>query len=336
MTGSAGFIGCFTAKKLLEDGHEVVGIDNLNTYYPVSLKKARLRLLEPFPGFRQHEMDVADHQALTKVFQSENFEWVVHLAAQAGVRYSVENPAAYIQSNLVGFGNILECCRHAAVKHLVYASSSSVYGSNTDMPFATDQNADHPVSLYGATKKANEVMAHSYSHLYQLPTTGLRFFTVYGPYGRPDMAPILFATAIATGQPINVFNHGKMQRDFTYVDDIVEGVTRLLWHPAIPDETYDSNHPNPASSTAPYRLFNIGNSQPVELLYFIQLLEQSLGRVAEKHFLPMQQGDVVATFADVEPLSNAVEFRPETSIEDGVAKFAEWFMHYYGPKPDLA
>ncbi len=329
VTGTAGFVGCFTAKKLLDQGHEVVGVDNLNDYYDVRLKLDRLKLLEPYPGFTRVDLDVADSAGVAKLFADHGFEWVVHLAAQAGVRYSVTNPQAYIQSNLVGFANILEGVRHAGSKHLVYASSSSVYGTNTDMPFSVHQNTDHPVSLYAATKKANEALAHAYSHLYKLPTTGLRFFTVYGPWGRPDMAPILFASAISEGRAIKVFNHGKMKRDFTYIDDIVEGVTRILWKPAESDPAYDTARPDPAGSNVPYRVYNIGNNEPVELMRFIELMELNFGRTVEKEFLPMQQGDVVATFADVDALAEAVDFRPRTSIEDGVARFVAWYRDYY-------
>jgi UDP-glucuronate 4-epimerase len=272
---------------------------------------------------------VADTPGVAALFAEHGFEWVVHLAAQAGVRYSVTNPNAYIQSNLVGFANILEGARHAGTKHLVYASSSSVYGTNTDMPFSVHQNTDHPVSLYAATKKANEAMAHAYSHLYKLPTTGLRFFTVYGPWGRPDMAPILFASAISEGRSIKVFNNGQMKRDFTFIDDIVEGVTRILWKPAEADPSYDTSRPDPAGSNVPYRVYNIGNNEPVELMRFISLLEENFGKTVEKEFLPMQQGDVVATFADVDALAEAVDFRPRTSIEEGVARFVAWYREYY-------
>lgn len=330
VTGAAGFIGMHTALRLLERGDEVVGIDNLNDYYDVSLKEARLAQLKDKPGFRFIKMDIADRTAIAQLFVDEKFEKVIHLAAQAGVRYSITNPHAYADSNLVGFVNILEGCRHNAVQHLVYASSSSVYGGNAKMPFSEHDSVDHPVSLYAATKKANELMAHTYSHLYRLPTTGLRFFTVYGPWGRPDMAPFLFAGAILRGEPIKVFNHGNMKRDFTYIDDIVEGVIRVVDKNAAVDTTYDPIFADPATSNAPYRVFNIGNSDPVPLMDFIGALEKNIGREAEKIYLPMQDGDVPATYADTLLLSNWSEFRPKTELAFGISKFIKWYREYYG------
>jgi len=328
VTGAAGFIGAEVALRLLQRGERVIGVDNLNTYYNPALKRARLnRLAEALPAqgsWRFEEASVEDGEALLALFGVERPRAVVHLAAQAGVRYSLENPAAYIQSNLVGFGHILEGCRHNAVEHLVYASSSSVYGGNRQMPFSEQQAVNHPVSLYAASKKANELMAHTYSHLYGLPATGLRFFTVYGPWGRPDMAPMLFAKAILAGEPIRVFNHGAMQRDFTYIDDIVEGVIRCLDKPASADPSFDPLQPNPATAAVPHRLFNIGNAQPTELLRFIAVLEQALGRSAIKDFQPMQPGDVVATAADTSALEAWVGFRPQTPLEVGLGRFAAW------------
>jgi UDP-glucuronate 4-epimerase len=331
VTGAAGFIGMYVAQRLAQRGDTVVGIDNMNDYYAVRLKQDRLKVLEASAGFSFVHRDIADADALSRLFAGEKFDCVVHLAAQAGVRYSLSNPAAYIQSNLVGFGNMLESCRHHAVKHLVYASSSSVYGENAKMPFSEGDCVDHPLSLYAATKKSNELMAHSYSHLYRLPTTGLRFFTVYGPWGRPDMSPILFATAIMKNEPIRVFNHGQMQRDFTYIDDIVEGVIRAVDQPAQPDPVFDRTKPNPATSNAPYRIYNIGNHQPVALLTFIDTLEKALGKTAVKEMLPMQPGDVPATYADIEALQKAVGFAPNTSLDIGLARFADWFRTYYTP-----
>jgi len=328
VTGAAGFIGMHVARLLLERGDEVLGIDNLNDYYDPKLKLARLDCLKPFANFRFARMDVADSDAMAKLFAKEKFDRVVHLAAQAGVRYSLTNPQAYIQSNLVGFGNILEGCRQSQVGHLVYASSSSVYGANTRMPFSTHDDVSHPVSLYAATKKSNELMAHSYSHLFGLPTTGLRYFTVYGPWGRPDMSPWLFSSAILEGRSIDVFNHGKMQRDFTFVDDIAEGTVRVMDHVATSNTRFDSNDPDPASSFAPYRIYNIGNHQPVELMTFIETLEAVLGQTAIKRFLPMQAGDVLATFADVDDLRTEVGFAPKTSLDDGLARWAAWFRGY--------
>ena len=329
VTGAAGFIGMHTAQRLLERGDEVVGVDNLNDYYEVSLKEARLARLAAYPNFRFVRLDIADSQGMQELFAAEGFQRVVHLAAQAGVRYSLANPHAYAQSNLVGFVNVLEGCRHAQVEHLVYASSSSVYGGNRKMPFSEHDAVDHPVSLYAATKKSNELMAHTYSHLFGLPTTGLRFFTVYGPWGRPDMALFLFTRAILEGRPIDVFNHGKMQRDFTYIDDIVEGVVRVLDQPARASESFDGLAPDSACSNVPYRLFNIGNDQPVDLLAFIEALEGALGQVANKRFLPLQDGDVPATWADTALLGQAVGFAPKTSVQEGVGQFVRWYWDYY-------
>jgi UDP-glucuronate 4-epimerase len=329
VTGAAGFIGFHTSKRLLERGDEVVGLDIVNDYYDVTLKEARLKMLAEFPAFRLERVKLEDRAEVERVFREGKFERVINLAAQAGVRYSLTHPHTYIDSNLVGFLHILEGCRHHGVQHLTYASSSSVYGANTAMPFSVHQNVDHPVSLYAATKKANELMAHTYSHLYALPTTGLRFFTVYGPWGRPDMALFLFTKAILEGRPIDVFNHGRMQRDFTYIDDIVEGVIRTSDHTALPNADWDSNHPDPATSKAPYRIYNIGNNNPVELMELIRTLEENLGRTAEKNMLPMQPGDVPATYADVEALVQDVGFAPKTSIGDGVRAFVAWYRSYY-------
>jgi UDP-glucuronate 4-epimerase len=329
LTGAAGFIGMYTALRLLERGDLVVGVDNLNSYYDVGLKEARLARLSPQAGFRFHRLDIADTDALLKLFAAERFDAVINLAAQPGVRYSLINPNAYVQSNLVGFANLLEGCRHHGVRHLVYASSSSVYGGNAKQPFAEHDNVDHPVSLYAATKKSNELMAHTYSHLYGLPTTGLRFFTVYGPWGRPDMAYFSFTRAILAGKPIEVFNHGRMQRDFTYIDDIVEGVLRVLDRPAAPDAAFDPLRPDPATSHAPYRVYNIGNHQPVELMAFIGILERLLGRTAVKNFLPMQDGDVPATYADTDALRAATGFAPATTLEVGLSRFVRWYLDYY-------
>lgn len=331
LTGAAGFIGFHVSRILLERGDEVVGIDNLNDYYDPKLKLARLECLKPYTNFRFIRMDVADSSSLNKLFAEEKFQRVIHLAAQAGVRYSLTNPNAYIQSNLVGFGNILECCRHNKIEHLVYASSSSVYGANTKMPFSTHDEVNHPVSLYAATKKSNELMAHSYSHLFGLPTTGLRYFTVYGPWGRPDMSPWLFSSAILESQAIDIFNHGKMQRDFTYVDDIAEGTVRVMDQIAAPNPDFNNNSPDPGSSRAPYRVYNIGNHQPVELMTFIETLEQALGQKAQKNFLPMQAGDVLATYADIEDLRQEVGFAPKTSLSDGLSRWAAWFREYTQP-----
>jgi UDP-glucuronate 4-epimerase len=330
VTGTAGFIGAALAQRLLDRGDEVYGFDNHNDYYDPALKEARLARFINHPNYTHQRADLADAVAVDQAFAAFQPQRVVNLAAQAGVRYSIQNPRAYVQSNLVGFVNILEACRHGKVGHLVYASSSSVYGANRKMPFALEDAVDHPVSLYAASKKANELMAHTYSHLYGLPTTGLRFFTVYGPWGRPDMSPILFADRISRGEPIDVFNHGHHSRDFTYIDDIVEGVIRALDHPAEPDPAYDAEHPNPATSSAPYRVYNIGNDQPVQLMRFIELLEQNLGRTVEKRLLPMQPGDVADTWADVSALRRDVGYAPATSIEDGVARFVAWYRQYHG------
>ncbi len=330
VTGAAGFIGYHLAEALLARGDRVIGVDNVNDYYDVRLKEARLARLSQKPAFRFHRVDLVDGEALRAVFDAERPTRVVNLAAQAGVRYSLENPGAYVTSNLVGFGHVLERCRHGEVEHLVYASSSSVYGGNTRMPFSTHDNVDHPVSLYAATKKANELMAHTYSHLYGLPTTGLRFFTVYGPWGRPDMALFLFTRAILEGRPIDVFNHGDMRRDFTYVDDIVEAVVRLVDRPAAPNPAFSADAPDPASSRAPYRIYNIGNHAPVELMTMIRILEAKLGRTAEKRFLPMQAGDVPATYADVADLEQDVGFRPATPLEEGIGRFVDWYRSYHG------
>lgn len=330
VTGAAGFIGMHVSERLLARGDEVVGLDNLNDYYDVRLKEARLARLTGRAGFRFVRLDVADTTAVATLFANEKFDRVVHLAAQAGVRYSLTNPHAYVQSNLVGFVNILEGCRNAGVQHLVYASSSSVYGGNAKVPFSEHDRVDHPVSLYAATKKSNELMAHTYSHLYGLPTTGLRFFTVYGPWGRPDMAYFLFARAILEGKPIAVFNHGNMVRDFTFVDDIVEGVIRVLDRAATPAPGFDAMMPDPATSNAPYRIFNIGNDQPVPLMAFIETLEQALGMQAEKQLLPMQDGDVPVTSADTTELAAWIGFAPETSVREGIERFVAWYFDYYG------
>jgi UDP-glucuronate 4-epimerase len=330
VTGAAGFIGMHVARRLLDRGDEVVGVDNLNDYYDPRLKLARLAQLTPYPAFRFVQMDISDRVAMEDLFARERFQRVVNLAAQPGVRYSLKNPHAYLQTNLVGFGNLLEGCRHNGVEHLVYASSSSVYGANTRMPFSVHDNVDHPVSLYAASKKANELMAHTYSHLYGLPTTGLRYFTVYGPWGRPDMSPWLFTSAILEGRPIDVFNHGRMQRDFTYIDDIVEGTVRVLDRIPQPNPAFDTHNPDPGSSYAPYRVYNIGNHQPVELMTFIRTLEQALGREAHKNFLPMQPGDVVATYADVEDLMRDVGFEPKTPLAAGIDRWVAWYRSYTG------
>jgi len=329
VTGAAGFIGFHLCRRLLARGDTVVGIDNLNDYYDVSLKEARLNQLETSKNFRFLRLDLADRESIEGLFARERPRRVVNLAAQAGVRYSLQNPHAYVSSNLVGFLNVLEGCRNTNVEHLVYASSSSVYGANTRMPFSVHDNVDHPVSLYAASKKANELMAHSYSHLYGLPVTGLRFFTVYGPWGRPDMAVFLFTRAILAGEPIDVFNNGDMKRDFTYIDDIVEGVVRVLDLIPQSEPTWDGARPDPATSRAPYRLYNIGNSSPVPLLDLIAALEKQLGKSARKRFLPMQLGDVPETYADVTALSEATGFSPSTTIETGIAQFVEWYRAYY-------
>ncbi len=330
LTGAAGFIGLHVARALLARGDAVVGVDNLDDYYDPALKRARLALLEAEAGFQFERMDIADRPAMVALFERHRFDAVVNLAAQAGVRYSLVNPDAYIRSNVVGFTNLLEGCRHQSVGHLVYASSSSVYGGNTVMPFSERHSVDHPVSLYAATKKSNELMAHAYSHLFGLPTTGLRFFTVYGPWGRPDMALFLFTKAILAGAPIKVFNHGHMVRDFTYIDDIAAGVVRTLDRPPSADPDYDAAGGDPSRSHAPYRIFNIGNHQPVELMSFIDAIERSVGKTAVKQFLEMQPGDVPATFADISELERWTGLRPATSIDDGVARFVAWYRGYYG------
>jgi UDP-glucuronate 4-epimerase len=329
VTGSAGFIGSALSLRLLERGDEVIGIDSLNDYYDVNLKKARLARTTPHPDFTDLRINLEDREAVADAFSTHRPDRVVNLAAQAGVRYSIENPQSYIDTNLVGFGNILEGCRHNGVEHLVYASSSSVYGANTNMPFSVHDNVDHPLSLYAASKKANELMAHTYSHLYDIPTTGLRFFTVYGPWGRPDMALFLFTRKILAGEPIDVFNYGNHRRDFTYIDDIVEGVIRTLDSIAQPNPEWSGDAPDSATSTAPYRLYNIGNNQPVELRHYIEVLEDCLGKKAEQNLLPLQPGDVPDTYANVEDLVRDVDYKPETSVEDGIKRFVEWYLEYY-------
>jgi UDP-glucuronate 4-epimerase len=329
VTGAAGFVGAHVALRLLERGDEVFGLDDLNDYYDPKLKQDRLALLEGREKFSFAEASLEDPRAVEKLFDDARPQRVIHLAAQAGVRYSLQNPRAYVRSNLDGFLNILEACRHHDVEHLVYASSSSVYGANRTMPFSVHHNVDHPLSLYAASKKANELMAHTYSHLFRIPTTGLRFFTVYGPWGRPDMALFLFTKAILEGRPIDVFNNGEMQRDFTYIDDIVEGVIRTLDHVAQPNDRWSGEHPDPATSSAPYRVYNIGNHAPVKLMHFIEVLENAIGRKAEKNFLPMQPGDVPATYADVDDLMRDVGFAPKTPIEVGIPKFVAWYRDYY-------
>jgi len=329
VTGTAGFIGSHLAHALLARGDEVIGIDNVNDYYDVSLKEARLARLKTNPGFTEARIALEDRDSINQIFAGHRPQRVVNLAAQAGVRYSLVNPQAYIDANLVGFCNILEACRHTKVEHLVYASSSSVYGANTSMPFSVHDNVDHPVSLYAASKKANELMAHTYSHLFGLPTTGLRFFTVYGPWGRPDMALFMFTKNILEGKPIDVFNFGQHKRDFTYIDDIVEGVIHTLDHVAEPNPDWNGDNPDSGTSKAPYRLYNIGNNQPVELMRFIEVLEKNLGKTAEKNFLPMQQGDVPATYANVDDLMRDVGYAPKTPIETGIARFVEWYKDYY-------
>ncbi|WP_395502158.1 NAD-dependent epimerase [Ectopseudomonas mendocina] len=329
VTGAAGFIGFHVCRLLLERGDEVVGVDNLNSYYEVTLKQARLEELVIYPLFRFIRLDIAEREGIADLFDRERFDRVVHLAAQAGVRYSLENPHAYADSNLVGFLNVLEGCRQTSVQHLVYASSSSVYGSNETMPFSVHDNVDHPVSLYAATKKANELMAHSYSHLYRLPVTGLRFFTVYGPWGRPDMSPFLFVRAILQGTPLKVFNHGRHRRDFTYIDDIAEGVVRVLDRPATHNPSWSGLQPDPATARAPYRIYNIGNSEPVELLVYIELIEKALGKTTEKILLPLQAGDVEHTYADVSDLERDVGYRPQVCINEGIERFVSWYREFY-------
>lgn len=331
VTGCAGFVGFHFARRLLEAGKPVVGLDNLNDYYDPALKLARLGLLEKYPAFTFLKLDLADRAGMKAAFEQFGFSVVVHLAAQAGVRYSLQNPHAYADSNLEGFINILEGCRHAGCRHLLFASSSSVYGANTKLPFSVHDNVDHPISLYAATKKANELLAHSYSHLYGLPMTGLRFFTVYGPWYRPDMALYVFARAITEGRPINLFNHGNMRRDFTYVDDVVEAMIRIVDRPPQGDPKWSGANPDPSSSSAPWRIYNIGNNRPEELMHVVALLEKGLGRSAEKVLLPMQAGDVLETFADVDDLARDIGFKPQTSIEDGIEKFVAWFRDYHRP-----
>ncbi|MDR3465407.1 MAG: NAD-dependent epimerase [Xanthobacteraceae bacterium] len=329
VTGAAGFIGFHVAQRLLQAGRRVVGVDNLNDYYDPALKQARLNVLRNDERFRFSRLDLADAAATAALFGDEAFPVVIHLAAQAGVRYSLQNPQAYIAANLQGFGNVLEGCRHNGCRHLLFASSSSVYGANTKLPFSVHDNVDHPVSLYAATKKSNELMAHSYSHLFRLPTTGLRFFTVYGPWGRPDMAMYIFAKAILEGKPIKLFNHGRMQRDFTYVDDIVEAIVRLVERPPQGDPAWSGDRPDPSTSAAPWRIYNIGNNKPEELMHVVAVLERALGREAVKELAPMEPGDVPATYADVDDLMRDVGFRPSTSIEDGVGRFVQWYKDYH-------
>jgi len=329
ITGAAGFIGFHLAGRLLDDGRSVVGLDNLNDYYDPELKKDRLARLKKYPGFLHVNFDMADRDAMPALFKEHGFDAVVNLAAQAGVRYSLINPHSYVDTNLVGFVNVLEGCRHSGVKHLVYASSSSVYGANTNMPFSVHNNVDHPVSLYAASKKANELMAHSYSHLYGLPATGLRFFTVYGPWGRPDMALFLFTKAILEGRPIDVFNNGNMERDFTYIDDIVEGVFRIIDRQPQADPQWSGDRPDPATSYCPWRIYNIGNNKKEKLMRYIEVLEECLGKKAEKNFLPLQDGDVPATFANVDDLVRDIDFKPATTIEEGIQEFVRWYREYY-------
>ena len=331
ITGAAGFIGFHLSRKLLEQGQAVVGLDNLNEYYDIRLKQDRLAILQNFPGFQFSQIDLKDKKELDSLFKKNEFECVINLAAQAGVRYSLINPYAYLDSNLIGFLNVLEACRHFPISHLIYASSSSVYGANKKIPFSVHDNIDHPLALYAASKKANELMAHAYSNLYHMPVTGLRFFTVYGPYGRPDMALFLFTKAILEGNPIDVYNFGKMKRDFTYIDDIVEGIARLIPKVPLGNPKWDPRNPDPASSFAPYRIFNIGNSQPVHLLHFIEVLEEKLKKKAIKNFLPLQDGDVEETYADMTDLENEIGFMPSTSIETGIDQFVTWYKSYYKP-----
>lgn len=328
ITGAAGFIGFHLAQRLCEDGNNVIGIDNLNDYYDLNLKMARLDQIQS-SSFTFEKIDLVDLESLTKLFKAESFDYVVNLAAQAGVRYSIENPQAYIDSNIQGFINILECCRHHEVKHLLYASSSSVYGANTTMPFSVHDNVDHPISLYAASKKSNELMAHTYSALYDLPTTGLRFFTVYGPWGRPDMALFLFTKAIFEDRPIDIYNNGQMSRDFTYIEDIVEGITRLIPGTPAANPSWSGNNPDPATSFSPYRIFNIGNNNPVKLMDFIKAIEDAIGVEAKKNFMPMQPGDVKSTYANIDALMDYVDFRPSTSISEGIKQFVEWYKSYF-------
>ncbi|GGF98528.1 NAD-dependent epimerase [Paenibacillus abyssi] len=334
VTGAAGFIGYHLSDRLLREGNHVVGIDNFNSYYDIKLKEDRFAMLESHPNFQGVRLDIASYGDLEGLFNKHAIHTAIHLAAQAGVRYSITNPFAYLESNLLGFGNVLEACRRHEVSHLIYASSSSVYGANEKMPFSVHDSVDHPVSLYAATKKANELMAHTYSHLYGLPTTGLRFFTVYGPWGRPDMAYFSFTKRIAEGVPIQVFNEGRMRRDFTYIDDIVEGIYRLIGHPPKPDPQWNRERPDPGSSYAPYKVYNIGNNQPVELMRFIRAIEDKLGKQAVMEFKPMQPGDVQATFADIDELTRDAGFRPQTTIEDGIGRFIDWYADYYNVQSD--
>ena len=329
VTGAAGFIGFHLSKRLLKDGYTVIGVDNVNNYYDVQLKNTRLAQLRQNTRFQFFRIDLADHEGLAKIFADISIDSVVNLAAQAGVRYSLKNPQAYVNSNLVGFVNVLECCRHNSIKHLVFASSSSVYGANTKMPFSVHHNVDHPVSLYAASKKANELMAHTYSHLFNLPCTGLRFFTVYGPWGRPDMALFLFTKAILEGKPIDVFNHGKMQRDFTYIDDIIEGVVRVLHRIPEPNPQWSGDNPDPGTSYKPYKLYNIGNNNPVRLSEFISEIEKALGKAAVKNYMDIQPGDVPTTYADIDDLVKDVGFKPETPLTEGISKFIDWYKTYY-------
>ncbi len=329
ITGAAGFIGSNLSQRFLARGDDVVGLDNLNDYYDVNLKKTRLSPLKEHANFKFIKLDLADRDGIDHLFAHEKFDKVMNLAAQAGVRYSIDNPHAYVDSNIVGFVNLLEGCRHHHIKHFVFASSSSVYGLNTQMPFSVHHNVDHPISLYAATKKANELMAHTYAHLYNLPTTGLRFFTVYGPWGRPDMALFKFTKAILENKPIDVYNHGKMRRDFTYIDDIVEGVVRVIDKISTPNPKWSSDAPDPCTSPAPYQLYNIGNNNPIELMHYIETLEKALGKTAQKNMLPMQAGDVAATYADVEDLERDIDFKPQTTVEEGIGRFVEWYKQYY-------
>ena len=329
ITGAAGFIGSNLSQRFLARGDDVVGLDNLNDYYDVNLKKTRLSPLKEHANFKFVKLDLADRDGISHLFAHEKFDKVMNLAAQAGVRYSIDNPHAYVDSNIVGFVNLLEGCRHHQIKHFVFASSSSVYGLNTQMPFSVHHNVDHPISLYAATKKANELMAHTYAHLYNLPTTGLRFFTVYGPWGRPDMALFKFTKAILENKPIDVYNHGKMRRDFTYIDDIVEGVVRVIDKISTPNPKWSSDAPDPCTSPAPYQLYNIGNNNPIELMHYIETLEKALGKTAQKNMLPMQAGDVAATYADVEDLERDIDFKPQTTVEEGIGRFVEWYKQYY-------
>lgn len=332
VTGAAGFIGFHLSKRLCQEGYRVTGIDNLNDYYDVNLKNDRLKNLDLLQGFQFEKLDLIDREGINDLFYKEKFDVVINLAAQAGVRYSLKNPYAYINSNISGFMNILEACRHHPVEHLIYASSSSVYGANTSMPFSVHHNVDHPVSLYAATKKANELMAHTYASLYDIPVTGLRFFTVYGPWGRPDMALFIFTRAIIEGKPIDVYNHGKMKRDFTYIDDIVEGMIRLVPMPARPDPAWSGDDPDSATSFAPYRLYNIGNHNSVDLMYFIKILEETIGKKAKVNFMEIQDGDVPATYADVDDLMKDAGFKPDTPIEEGIRRFVDWYKEYYDIK----